>query len=102
MIEITNLTKRFENVTAVDDLTCTIEPGGVFGLVGVNGSGKSTLLRLISGVFHPDEGSIKVFGEEVYDNVEAKKHLVYIPDNLQLISAGASMNSLADFYASCY
>ena len=37
MIEITNLTKRFENVTAVDDLTCTIEPGGVFGLVGVNG-----------------------------------------------------------------
>lgn len=102
MIEITNLTKRFENVTAVDDLTCAIEPGGVFGLVGVNGSGKSTLLRLISGVFHPDEGSIKVFGEEVYDNVDAKKHLVYIPDNLQLISAGASMNSLADFYASCY
>ena len=58
MIEIRNVTKCYDNLRAVDDLSCDILPGGVFGLVGVNGSGKSTLLRLISGVYHADEGSI--------------------------------------------
>lgn len=102
MIEITNLTKKFDSLVAVDDLTMTIQPGGVFGLVGVNGAGKSTLLRLIAGVYHPDAGSVKLYGEEVYDNAEAKKHIFYVPDNLRIITQGASMNRLADFYASCY
>ncbi len=102
MIEINELTKRFGDLAAVDDLSCTIKPGGVFGLVGVNGSGKSTLLRLISGVYHPDSGSIRLYGEEVYDNAEAKKHLVYIPDNIQLVTPNASMNRMAEFYAACY
>ncbi len=102
MIEIRNLTKRFGEKTAVDNLTTDIAPGGIFGLVGVNGSGKSTLLRLISGVFHPDCGTVKLFGEESYDNAEAKKHLVYIPDNIQLIHPRASMSNLAAFYSACY
>ena len=102
MIEITNLTKKFDSLVAVDDLTMTIQPGGVFGLVGVNGAGKSTLLRLIAGVYHPDAGSVKLYGEEVYDNAEAKRHIFYVPDNLRIITQGANMNRLADFYASCY
>lgn len=102
MIEITNLTKRFGSITAVDNLSTKIAPGGVFGLVGINGSGKSTLLRLIAGVYHPDEGSVKLYGEEVYDNQEAKKHIVYVPDSLRMVTPGATMNRAADFYASCY
>ena len=102
MIEIRNVTKCYDNLRAVDDLSCDILPGGVFGLVGVNGSGKSTLLRLISGVYHADEGSIKLFGEEVYDNPEAKKHIIYVPDNTQLVMSGSNMLEMAKFYAACY
>lgn len=55
MIEFKNLTKRFDTVTAVDNLCLDIKQGTVLGLVGSNGSGKSTLLRMLSGVFAPDE-----------------------------------------------
>lgn len=102
MIEIRNVTKCYDKLRAVDDLSCDITQGGVFGLVGVNGSGKSTLLRLISGVYRADEGSIKLFGEEVYDNPEAKKHIVYVPDNTQLVMSGSNMREMAKFYAACY
>ena len=54
MIELKNLTKRFDKVTAVDNMNLTISEGSVVGLVGSNGSGKSTLLRLLSGVYQPD------------------------------------------------
>ena len=60
MIELKNLTKRFDKVTAVDNMNLTINEGSVVGLVGSNGSGKSTLLRLLSGVYQPDGGEVLV------------------------------------------
>lgn len=65
MIEIKNLTKRFDKVTAVDNMNLTISEGSVVGLVGSNGSGKSTLLRLLSGVYQPDGGEVLV-GEKSF------------------------------------
>ncbi len=80
MIEFKNLTKRFDTVTAVDNLCLDIKQGTVLGLVGSNGSGKSTLLRMLSGVFAPDEGEILLDGESLFDNPAAKGKCYFIPD----------------------
>ena len=80
MIEITNLTKRFEKVVAVDRLSLRVPDGAVMGLVGSNGSGKSTLLRMLAGVFRADGGSITVNGRELFDDAAAKGECFFIPD----------------------
>lgn len=81
MIEIKNLTKKFDDVLALNDLTCTIRNGEVFGLIGTNGAGKSTLLRLLSGVYRQDSGTILVDGQEVYENPAVKEKICFIPDS---------------------
>ncbi len=102
MIEILNLRKSFGSVHAINGLTCTIPSGCIMGMVGANGAGKSTLLRILAGVYKADEGSVKLFGEEIYDNVEAKKHIVYVPDTMPMADNSASMKRMAKFYSSCY
>ena len=74
MIELKNLTKRFDKVTAVDNMNLTINEGSVVGLVGSNGSGKSTLLRLLSGVYKPDGGEVLVGGKKLFDRLCLKKN----------------------------
>lgn len=80
MIEIKNLTKRFDKVVAVDGIDLRINPGTVTGLVGSNGSGKSTLLRMLAGVFAPDGGEIILNGESLYENPAVKGSCYFIPD----------------------
>ncbi len=63
-VQITDVTKTFGAVTAVDDLSLTIPEGSVYGFIGPNGSGKSTTMRMIVNIFYPDRGSIRVFGQE--------------------------------------
>lgn len=63
-VEITNVTKTFGNVTAVDNLSLVVPKGTVYGFIGPNGSGKTTTLRMIMSIFYPDSGSIRIFGEE--------------------------------------
>lgn len=80
MIEIKNLTKKFENNVALYKMNCKITEGTIFGLVGSNGSGKSTLLRMLSGVYEPDEGQVIIDGEQAYDNHKIKERCYYIAD----------------------
>lgn len=80
MIEIKNLTKQFENVTAVNDLTLTVQDGTVMGLVGSNGSGKSTLLRMLAGVYEGEQGEILLDGKPLFDNPAAKGECYFVPD----------------------
>lgn len=80
MIEIKNLTKKFESTTAVNNMSLSVKEGSVIGLVGSNGSGKSTLLRLLSGVYEPDEGNIFIDGNKLFDNYKAKGECYFIPD----------------------
>ncbi|MBQ2191565.1 MAG: ABC transporter ATP-binding protein, partial [Clostridia bacterium] len=94
--------KGFGDVKALDDVTCTIDSGCIFGMVGANGAGKSTLLRLLAGVYVPDSGSVKVDGEEIYDNPKAKEHIVFSPDMIHILDAGTTLRRLADFYAASY
>ena len=66
MIEAVNLTKRFDNITAVDHINAVIKDGNVFGLIGTNGAGKSTFLRLVSGILKPEEGHVTIDHHEVF------------------------------------
>jgi simple sugar transport system ATP-binding protein len=65
MLEVRGLTKRFGGLVAVDQMDMEVYPGEVVGLLGDNGAGKSTLIKMVSGVYHPDEGRIYFQGKEV-------------------------------------
>ena len=67
MIELTGLTKVFGRTRAVDDLTCTVEPGVVTGFLGPNGAGKTTTMRLILGLDHPTAGTATIDGKQYRD-----------------------------------
>ena len=66
-IEIRNLSKSFRGLYAVDGLNMTVPVGAIYGFIGENGSGKSTTEKLICGLLVPDEGEIKLFGEDYRD-----------------------------------
>jgi ABC-2 type transport system ATP-binding protein len=63
-VEISEVTKTFQDVTAVHQLSLSVPQGSVYGFIGPNGSGKSTTMRMIANIIHPDSGSIRVFGVE--------------------------------------
>ena len=67
MIELTGLTKTFGRTRAVDDLTCSVEPGVVTGFLGPNGAGKTTTMRLILGLDHPTAGTATIGGKTYRD-----------------------------------
>lgn len=65
MIEIQDVSKQFDCVTALRHLTLKVQDGSVFGLVGSNGAGKSTLLRILAGVYRPDSGRVLINGRRL-------------------------------------
>ena len=101
MIEAVNLTKRFDDIMAVDHLNATIKDGSVFGLIGTNGAGKSTFLRLASGVLKPDEGCITIDGHEVFENTSAKKRFFYISDE-QFFFSNTTPLEMMHYYRKIY
>lgn len=101
MIHAENVTMKFDNFTALNQLNCNIPDGCIYGLVGSNGAGKSTFLRLISGVYRPLEGTIDIDGNPIYENPEMKKQIVYVPDDLYFLPQ-SSMNRMAKFYSAIY
>ncbi|HEY2718075.1 MAG TPA: ATP-binding cassette domain-containing protein, partial [Solirubrobacteraceae bacterium] len=64
-IEALNVSKRFGDFTALDDVSVTVSDGALMALLGPSGSGKSTLLRIIAGLESPDEGEVRIGGEQV-------------------------------------
>lgn len=101
MIESKNLVKKFENYTAIDNLTCTIPDGCIYGMVGSNGAGKSTFLRMISGVYRPDAGEVTLDGEAIWENPNAKNQIAFIPDDIYYLP-NSNMNRMAKLYSSVY
>ena len=71
-IEISNLTKRFENVTALDNLSFAVRYGEIFGLLGPNGSGKTTTINIVSGLSKPASGQVKVLGYDITENFKRR------------------------------
>ena len=98
-IEVRGLVKRYGEITAVDDVDLTVNPGDVFGYLGPNGAGKTTSLRMMLGLIRPTAGSVRLFGrdpqisvtalEGVAGFVEAPSFYPYLSglDNLKLCAA---------------
>lgn len=81
MIEVQHYTKRFGLITAVSDLSFTVPPGTIFGLLGSNGAGKTTTIRALVGLTRPTSGTVRVQGFDVWrEPVQAKAAFGYIPD----------------------
>jgi ABC-2 type transport system ATP-binding protein len=77
-LTLQNVTKRFGQFTAVDDLSLQIPRGCIYGFVGQNGAGKTTTIRMVMSIFHPDSGTISVLGHP--DAAEVKDRLGYLPE----------------------
>jgi ABC-2 type transport system ATP-binding protein len=81
MIQLQNVTKKFGDLTAVDDLTLTIPKGEFFGFLGPNGAGKTTTIKMIVGLFATTAGDIVVDGYNIRTHpVEVKQSIGYVPD----------------------
>lgn len=101
MIEIKGLTKKFDKFTALDNISCNIESGCIYGLVGSNGAGKSTLLRLIMGIYAPNSGQILIDGENMLKSPDKKGRLAFVPDELFFLPQ-SNMNRMAKMYSRLY
>jgi ABC-2 type transport system ATP-binding protein len=85
MIEVQLLTKRYGEFTAVRELSFTVQPGEVLGLVGPNGAGKTTTLRCLAGIIPPNSGTVRIAGIDLgQDPVAAKRLLAFLPDEPRL------------------
>lgn len=82
MITVKNVTKKFGDFTALNDINMTVEKGCVYGLVGPNGAGKSTIIRHLTGVYRQDAGEVMIAGERVYENNAIKSKFAYVPDDI--------------------
>ena len=81
MIEVQNLTKRYRDLVAVDDLTFNVKKGEILGFLGPNGAGKSTTMKILTGFMPASSGVAKVAGFDVFENpIEVKRRVGYLPE----------------------
>ena len=85
MIDIAGLCKSFGDFAAVRDLSFSVRPGEVLGLVGPNGAGKTTTLRVMAGIIPPTRGTVRIGGHDISaEPIRAKQHLAFFPDEPRL------------------
>lgn len=101
MIEVKDVKKRFGTLAALDGLCMHVKKGSIYGLVGENGAGKTTLINHITGVLKQDEGSVKIGGENVWENIELKKKILSIADDW-FYYGSYSVDDMKNFYKSIY
>ncbi len=78
IIDVNNISKRFGDIQAVDNLSFDVQPGEIFGLLGPNGAGKTTSIRMILDIFEPDSGEIRILGGPMTE--EKKNRIGYLPE----------------------
>ena len=102
MIEIKNVTKKYGNKKAVNDVSFTVNDGDIFAFIGHNGAGKTTLIKSIVGIHDFDEGDILIDGMSIKEKpVECKKLMAYVPDNPETyehMKAIDYINFICDMY----
>ncbi len=96
-LRVENVTKRFGEFTAVDDLSFEVRAGRVFGFLGPNGAGKTTTIRMIVGITAPDEGRIELFGRRISSDVQDK--IGYLPEERGLYKKMKVLEQLRYFAA---
>ncbi len=103
MIVIKDLKKNLNETLVLKNVNMTLEEGKIYGLVGINGAGKSTLIRTIAGVYKSDEGKVLYKDKEVYENISAKKDIIYLSDtphffnNYSINDTAKYLNTFYDF-----
>ncbi|HMK94567.1 MAG TPA: ABC transporter ATP-binding protein [Candidatus Limnocylindrales bacterium] len=101
-VELNQVTKRYNEIVAVNNLNLTVGTGEIFGLLGPNGSGKSTTLKMLLGLVTPDKGSVNVLGLDVLKQpVEVKSLVGYVPEAANLYEFLTGIEYL-DFIADVY
>lgn len=102
MLTIKNLTKKYGDKVAVDNLSLEIAPGEIYGFIGHNGAGKTTTIKSCCGIIGFDEGEILIDGVSIKDKpLECKRKMAYIPDNPDIydfLSGIKYLNFIADIY----
>ncbi|MGE3466402.1 MAG: ABC transporter ATP-binding protein [Pyrinomonadaceae bacterium] len=96
-LRVENVTKRFGDFTAVDDLSFEVRAGRVFGFIGPNGAGKTTTIRMIVGITAPDEGRIDLFGERMSSKLQDR--IGYLPEERGLYKKMKVVDQLRYFAA---
>ena len=102
MLKIENLTKKYGEKKAVDDLSLHIKAGEIYGFIGHNGAGKTTTLKAVAGILEFDSGEIYIDGKSIKTSpIECKKEFAYIPDNPDLydfMTGIKYLNFIADIF----
>ncbi len=101
MIQLTGVTKKFGDFTALDGVDLMIPKGTSFGLLGSNGAGKSPILRFLSGIYSAESGSVTIDGENVFDNVKVKERVFFINDET-IQFGGFTLKDLKNYYKGFY
>jgi ABC-2 type transport system ATP-binding protein len=102
IVETRGLTKRYHALTALDDLTLTIEQGAIYGFIGPNGAGKTTTMRILTTLLAPSAGEARVCGYSVTAQAaEARRCLGYMPDTFGVYD-DMKVSEYLDFFAACY
>ena len=102
MIQVEQLTKLYGDFTAVNELSFSLQPGEVLGLVGPNGAGKTTTMRCLAGIIPPTRGTVTICGHELAkDAIEAKRQLAFFTDEPRLfdyLTVWQHLNFIARIY----
>lgn len=101
MIKVEGVEKSFDGFKAIKDLDLNVKKGSIYGLVGTNGAGKTTLIKHVTGILKQDKGNIFIEDTPVYENIEIKQRMGYIPDDLYFFSS-YNLRESARFYKSVY
>src|SRR5258706_15631778 len=98
MIQLENVTKRYDNTTVVDALNLQIDKGEIVGIIGHNGAGKSTTMKMIAGLVEPTTGQVRVMGRDIHrDGVQVKQQIGYLPEESPLYEAMTAQQYLLFF-----
>lgn len=99
VLQINNLTKRYNGLKAVDRVSLGVKKGEIFGFLGPNGAGKTTTIKAILGLIHPDTGHINIKGFDIFkEGKKAKKYIGYLPEKVAFYENLTALQNL-NFYA---
>ncbi|MBN1893079.1 ATP-binding cassette domain-containing protein [bacterium] len=102
LIQVDRLSKRFDEIIALDEISFSVNRGDIFGFLGPNGSGKTTTINILTGLSRPDSGTIRVAGLDCTKNPKAAQHLIgIVPDESNLYPELSGFDNLC-FCASLY
>ncbi|MGG7143330.1 ATP-binding cassette domain-containing protein [Clostridium nigeriense] len=102
IIEVKNVTKRFNDKLVLDNVSYEVNKGEIFGFIGPNGAGKSTLINIMTSLLTPDSGTIKICGYDILkESIKAKECIGYVPQDISLMEELTAYDNL-EFFGALY